>query len=254
MGGPLEGLRARIASLQVRFARNLSDAVVAWGEEIARSYEATMRHSADRELRRQMYEAYTTRASDRGPLAGRFDNGPVIDELLSLRHELAIALGFRTYADAVVRTGAARSTDEAERFLLERNAELRATGQRELDEVWEFAKTRDGIKGFRPWDLPYYLDQLAADRPGFVAPALAELREIEVALFDLRVHRDYVPAERASKLRSQVLDTHAQARREVSLLQPPPWDRTACSLVEVFGVTQVAGYYYARVLPPGRPS
>jgi oligopeptidase A len=278
----MQALVARIASLQAQFARNLSAAVAAWHKDLvdgerlaglplvtrerahhesqsvglagfrltvdAPTYEAVLRHGGDRELRRELFEVYATRASDRGPLAGRFDNGPVVDELLALRHELANELRFRNYAEAVAHSGVASSPDDAERLLLERNARLRPLAQSQLDEVWSFAKTEDGIKGFRPWDLPYYVAKLAARRPGFSATALLALRDLELALFDIRLHRDFLPAERATKLRSQVLDTLAQARREVNLLPPPPWDRTASSLLEMFGAGHVGGYYFASVL------
>jgi oligopeptidase A len=72
--------------------------------------------------------------------------------------------------------------------------------------------------------------------------ALRTTDRLEPAFFDLRVHRDYVPGSLSSPLRSQVLDTFAQVRREVGVLPPPPWNRRASSLVEVFGGGGQAGY------------
>ena len=40
----------------------------------APSYLAVMTHAEDRDLRREVYEAFVTRASDQGPQAGQFDN------------------------------------------------------------------------------------------------------------------------------------------------------------------------------------
>jgi oligopeptidase A len=391
------------------------------------SYEAVLRGADDRALRHELYESFTTRASDRGPLAGRFDNGPIIDEILALRHEQARLLGFPNYAEISKLADGARSADDVERFLLELNARVRPRAQAELEEVWKFAKARDSLKGFRPWDLSYYSERLKEHKLGFsedeirayfpapqvlrsmlalaeglfgvrieegrdvatwhrdvtayrlrddhgaslgilfldpyardgkcdgawtavwgglprtrhaaelpaacvnsnVAPplpgqpallsleevrtifrefgrglddllrrvghtaisgvggvevdlvepprqfmdhwcddeaalagiarhvqtgealpsetikkliaarafdrSLTMLRAIEWALFDLRVHRDYVPAGRSSQLRSHVLDTLAQARRQVSVLAPPPWDRMASSFLDGFG-------------------
>jgi oligopeptidase A len=277
----LRAIGGLIVALQARFSKNVQGAVSIWTKDIVDPgklagmprvateeagrrakrdgvegfrltldppmVEAVMRHATDREMRREMYEAHTTRASDRGPHAGRFDNGPIVDEVLSLRHERANHLGFRSHADTMAGAHASGSADGAERFLLELNARVRPQAQAELEAVWSFAKSRDGIKGFRPWDLPYYAESLVRERPEFCPSALATIREIERALFDLRIHRDYVPVERASKLRSHVLDTFAQVRREVSLLPPPPWDRTASSLLEIFGDGEVGGDYYARL-------
>jgi oligopeptidase A len=276
----LRTVGALLVTLQARFSKNVQDAVGTWTKDIDHGrvaglpavategarrraqrdgvdgyrltlnppmVEAVMRNATDRELRREVYEAHTTRASDRGPHAGRFDNGPTIDEILSFRHERANHLGFRSHADTMAKSHESGSADGAERFLLELNARVRPQAQAELDAVWSLAKSRDGIKGFRPWDLPYYSESLVREQPDFCPSALATIRDIELALFDLRVHRDYLPVERASKLRSHVLDTFAQVRREVSLLLPPPWDRTASSLLEIFGDGEVGGDYYARV-------
>jgi Zn-dependent oligopeptidase len=277
----LSAIQSLLVTLQVRFSRNVQDAVSTWTKDVvdhgrlaglpsvateeARRravrdgvcgfrltldppmVEAVMRHATDRELRHEVYEAHATRASDRGPHAGRFDNGPIVDEVLSLRHERANHLGFRSHADTMANAHASGSADGAERFLLELNARVRPQAQAELEAVWSFAKARDGIKGFRPWDLPHYSESLVRERPNVCLSALATIRDIEVALFDLRLHRDYLPAERASKLRSHVLDTFAQVRREVSLLPPPPWDRTASSLVELFGDGEAGGDYYVVV-------
>ena len=51
------------------------------------SYAAIMAHADDRELRREVHAAYITRASDRGPHAGNFDNTKIKTEILMLRHE-----------------------------------------------------------------------------------------------------------------------------------------------------------------------
>ena len=53
------------------------------------SYYAVMTYAHDRALREELYAAYCTRASDQGPNAGQFDNGPVMREILDLRQELA---------------------------------------------------------------------------------------------------------------------------------------------------------------------
>src|SRR4029077_17197950 len=63
------------------------------------SYDAVVSYAEDRELRRELYEAYSTRASDQGPLAGKFDNSPLMDEILALRHEQAGLLGMQNYAE-----------------------------------------------------------------------------------------------------------------------------------------------------------
>ena len=73
------------------------------------SYLPVMMYCDNRELREKMYHAFVTRASDQGPNANEFDNSPVMDELLSLKHELANLLGFDNYAQHSLATKMANS-------------------------------------------------------------------------------------------------------------------------------------------------
>jgi oligopeptidase A len=129
----------------------------------APSYRAALSSLDDRALRKVMYEASSTRASDRGPRAGRFDNTPVLSEILELRYELSRLSGFKNYAGFALADGVIPDPDRAERYLLARHRETRALAQAELDGLWAFAKARGVPRGFSPWDLPYYSAQLERD-------------------------------------------------------------------------------------------
>ena len=76
------------------------------------SYLPVLNYADDRELRRELYEAFCTRASDQGPNAGRWDNGPLMERLLALRHELAQMLGFQDYSEYSLATEMAGSPDQ----------------------------------------------------------------------------------------------------------------------------------------------
>ncbi|HSH57803.1 MAG TPA: M3 family metallopeptidase, partial [Halomonas sp.] len=125
-------IKARLSELSNTFSNQLLDATQAWHLELTdesrlaglpESALATLRANAetkgkagyritldfpsflpivtyadDRELRREVYTAFVTRASDQGPHAGQHDNAPLMEEILALRHELARLLGFATYA------------------------------------------------------------------------------------------------------------------------------------------------------------
>lgn len=49
------------------------------------SYGPFMTYCENRELREKMYKAYVSRASELGPDGGKWDNGPVMEEIMSLR-------------------------------------------------------------------------------------------------------------------------------------------------------------------------
>src|SRR6266481_5643709 len=70
---------------------------------------AFMTYADNRERRRQMYEAYVTRASDQGPNAGRWDNTDLVVRILKLRNEAAKLLGFANYAEYALQTRMAKS-------------------------------------------------------------------------------------------------------------------------------------------------
>jgi Zn-dependent oligopeptidase len=269
-GRALDALDERLAALEALFRRNVTEASRAWSKHIADEalvtglsagemaaarenarardregllltleapgYDAILLHADDRSLRKELYEVHETRSSDRGPAAHRFDNGPVIDEILEVRHTRAIRRGFANHAELALERERFASTEELEHFLIDLRIKARPRAQCELEDVWRFARSQGAPKEFRPWDLPYWSEKLQRTRaePDFQW-GLRTTARLERAFFDLRVHRDYVPVALTSPLRSQVLDTLAQVRREVSVLPPPPWNRAASSFVDVFG-------------------
>ena len=81
------------------------------------SYYAVMTYAQDRALREEIYAAYCTRASDQGPNAGQNDNGPVMEQILDLRQELARLLGYASFAELSLATKMAESSDQVLGFL-----------------------------------------------------------------------------------------------------------------------------------------
>jgi oligopeptidase A len=190
----------RLSRLQTQFEENLLDAIQAWSKHVtdeaqlaglsaqgkaqaaekARaknldgylltldfpSYDAVISYADDRALRRELYEAYATRASDRGPLAGRYDNGPLMEEILALRHEQARLLGFGHYAELSLQTKMAQSPQAVERFLLDLAQRARPRAAQELAELQALAR-RDGLGRIEPWDVAYYSEKLKQERLGF---------------------------------------------------------------------------------------
>jgi oligopeptidase A len=196
-----KAVQLRLSELQSKFEENLIDSVQAFrkhvtdeatlagmtaqGKAAARekarakgldgfllmldfpSYDAVASYAVSRDLRRELYEAYATRASDQGPLAGKFDNTPLMDEILALRHEEAQLLGLRSYADVSLATKMATSADDVERFLLDLNARARTRAMAELEEIRRFARERDGLTDLQPWDTLYYSEKLKERKLAF---------------------------------------------------------------------------------------
>jgi oligopeptidase A len=128
------------------------------------SYLAIMTYADNREWRRQMYEAYVTRASDCGPHAGQRDNGDLIVRLLKLRTEAARLLGFSHYADYALQTRMARTVPEVMAFLQDLAARSRPAAQKDIAELQRFAREEHGVASLAAWDIAYYSEKLQQAR------------------------------------------------------------------------------------------
>jgi len=128
------------------------------------SYIPVMTYAEDRALRREMYEAYATRASDQGPHAGKWDNGENMERILALRHELAGLLGFSSHAERSLATKMARSPEEVVGFLQGLAERSLPQAQRELAELRAFAREHHGAERLAAWDIGYYSEKLRQRR------------------------------------------------------------------------------------------
>ncbi|MGL5775372.1 MAG: M3 family metallopeptidase, partial [Aeromonas veronii] len=124
------------------------------------SYLPVMMYADNRELRAEMYEAFTTRASDQGPNAGKWDNSAIMSELLTLRRELAQLLGFANYAELSLATKMADKTEQVVSFLTDLAAKSLPQGKAELEEIRAFAAEQHGQSELAAWDLTYYAEKL----------------------------------------------------------------------------------------------
>jgi oligopeptidase A len=124
------------------------------------SYLPVMTYADDRELRREIYTSFVTRASDEGPHDKKFDNTPIMEQILALRHESAQLLGFKNYAEKSLATKMAQSTDQVLAFLNDLAERALPLAKQELDEVRAFARQTHGMDGLEAWDIGYYSEKL----------------------------------------------------------------------------------------------
>ena len=103
------------------------------------SYFPVMTYAEDRALREEVYAAYCTRASDQGPNAGKFDNGPVMEEILDLRQELAKLLGFASFAELSLATKMAETPDQVLTFLRDLAKRSKPFAARDLEQLQAYA-------------------------------------------------------------------------------------------------------------------
>jgi oligopeptidase A len=68
--------------------------------------------------------------------------------------------------------------------------------------------------------------------------ALDMVRQVEFALFDLRIHAEYTPADG-----SRLMDILAEVRDAVAVIRHPAWNRFPHAFTHIFGGGYAAGYY-----------
>ncbi len=136
------------------------------------SYFAVMAHAENRELRQELYHAYSTRASDQGPHAGKWDNSGIMDEIRQHRQELARLLGFEDYVAYSLATKMAETGEEVETFLLELAERSRPFAEQEMVELRAFAASELGLEDLQAWDMSFASERLREAR--------YELREEEL--------------------------------------------------------------------------
>jgi len=163
----------------------------------APSYIPVMLYCENRELRREMYEASATKASDQGPYGGQWDNTENIIKIMTLRKERALLLGFNNAAENSLATKMAENTDQVMTFLKELAEKSKPAADREFAELCDFAQKEHGVAEMMAWDLSFYSEKLKEHkfslseevlRPYFpVAKVLEGMYEVVRRLYDIEI-------------------------------------------------------------------
>ena len=124
------------------------------------SYQAIMTYADDRELRREHYEAYATRASDQASDNEQWDNSLLMEQILALRHEKAQLLGFNNYAELSLATKMAKQPEEVMNFLEDLADKSWRQARKDFADLQSFAKQYHGINNLQSWDLTYYSEKM----------------------------------------------------------------------------------------------
>ncbi len=115
----------------------------------APSYLPVLTYLDDREIRHQVYEAQSTRAS-----SGDLNNRAIVLRILELRKKKAELLGFGNFADFVLYDRMAHTGAHALGFLRAIEAKVRGHFERENAELRIFARTE-----LEPWDVSYFAEK-----------------------------------------------------------------------------------------------
>ena len=151
------------------------------------NYLPIMQYASNRELRRELYQAYVTRASELS-MDGKFDNSPIIRQILELRSQKARLLDFKTYANYSLYTKMAETPEQVLDFLYQLAHKSRGYAEHDLNELRAFAQQLDGISELQAWDLAYYSEKLQEQKYSYSSNELKQyfpLPKAFVGLFGL---------------------------------------------------------------------
>ena len=126
------------------------------------SYLPVMQYADDRSLRETLYRAFSTRASEFD--GGKYDNTPLISEILRLRREEAALLSFADYAESSLATKMADTPAEVIAFLRDLASRAKPFAEKDLAALRAFAADELDIADMQPWDQAYASEKLRQAR------------------------------------------------------------------------------------------
>ncbi len=161
-------LNEQIASLTLRFAKNVLKATNAYSKELADgskvtldvpTWEPFMQTCSDRKLREEVWHAYADRCRD-----GEFDNTKIIDSIVNLRLERANILGFATHADYVLDDCLAKTPANVYRCLMDIWGPALKVAKQERDIYQKMLSADEPGAKLQPWDWRYYAEKYRIEK------------------------------------------------------------------------------------------
>ncbi len=117
------------------------------------SYSPFLTYSTQQDLREKLYMARNTVCIH----DNSENNINICKRLINLRREIAQLLGYKTYADYVLRRRMATNTRNVYRLLDDLIDAYRPTAVKEREELKKSAK---GVEKLKPWDVAFYTHKL----------------------------------------------------------------------------------------------
>lgn len=118
-----------------------------------------LQYADNRDLRRQMYEAYTSLAS-----SGENNNMPVINEILKIRSQKAALLGYPDFASYMTANVMAKTPANAEGLLMQIWRPAVERVKEEVAEMQAIVDKEGGNFKIQPWDYYYYAEKVRRDK------------------------------------------------------------------------------------------
>lgn len=122
------------------------------------TYLAIVTYAENSKLRKIFFKAYNSRASDLNILGeAKFDNSPIIQEILSLRQELAHLVGLEDYVAYSLSHKMAQNKSRVQHFLQGLLDAVFPVAKQDMQIISDFAKAKGHYDDLKPWDIPYFV-------------------------------------------------------------------------------------------------
>ena len=121
----------------------------------APSYSPFLKYSTERDLRKQIWTAYNTRA-----IGGENDNTEIVKKIVDLRIKIANILGYETYADYALEERMAKNKLTVNDFIKNLLEPSMAFAKKDVADVYAFAK-KNGFEDsqLQSWDFSYWSEK-----------------------------------------------------------------------------------------------
>lgn len=149
----LQGLSAALKARMAHKARavNLQGWLMTLNEEI---YRECMAYAQNRLLREEIFTAYNTRASDLGPHAGHFDNGPLLQMLMVRRNQKAKLLGYANFVQLALELQVLDTDAQVLAFIRHQSTALRSDFTHDKQAITTLGREL-GLTDLQPWDCAF---------------------------------------------------------------------------------------------------
>lgn len=119
------------------------------------SMEPFLMNCKNRELRKELWDAYSTRCT-----SGETDNSPIINEIANLRLEKANILGYKSHAAFILDDNMAKTPEAVENLLMQVWEPALEKAKEEATEYQKMIDDEGGNFKLEPWDWRYYCETL----------------------------------------------------------------------------------------------
>ncbi len=139
------------------------------------SLQPFLQYADNRELRQEIMEAHLSKGNSHSDRM----NGPILKEMVELRHEKAQMLGYNTHAHYVLQESMAKTPDRVMDLLNQLWTPALKMAEDEAKAIQELIDKEGGKFDLQPWDWAYYTEKIRKKKYDLDAEALRPYFELD---------------------------------------------------------------------------